>query len=244
MLSIAFHTVIHQANKRLPWTWPLTSEIYSAQAWEKADVYSLFDDNASEYSSNILFTKRLGRSHRVLKIVWYPKCGNQKCDSHVERRKRTSRTSPGEKQDYIWIVSQLTIGEEPGLVCNHLSRKVELHGEGRSHFPINTSPTCRNMNKLFYMNVLFNPFRSIRVETKCYVTNAVAPSVSKNTWKRYVQILMKFSNNVENESMIKFWWCSKFSWILAFDLSKFKASELFSEGFIFIVTMFWKSLQI
>lgn len=114
MLSIAFHTAIHQANVRLQWTWPSTS------------VCALFNDNASEHSSNILFAKRLGLSHRVLKIVWYPKCGNQKCDSHVERRKRTSRTSPGEKHDYIWKISQLTIGEERGLVCNHLSRKVEL----------------------------------------------------------------------------------------------------------------------
>lgn len=126
MLSVASHTVVHQANIRLQWTWPLTSGIYSAQSWEKADVCALFDDNASEYSSNILLTKRLGRSHRVLKIVWYPKCGNQKCDSHVERRQRTSGTSPGEKHDYIWEISQLTIGEERGLVCNHLSRKVEL----------------------------------------------------------------------------------------------------------------------
>lgn len=96
----------------------------------------------------------------------------------------------------------------------------------------------------FSMNILFNPFRGIRVETKCYVTDAMAPSVSKKTWKRYVQILMKFFNNVENESVTKFWRCSEFSWILAFDLSKFKASELFPEGFIFNVTKFWKSLQI
>lgn len=43
----------------------------------------------------------------------------------------------------------------------------------------------------FYTNTLFNPFRSIHVETKCYVTHAMAPSVSKKkTWK----------------SMYRFWW--------------------------------------
>lgn len=79
------------------------------------------------------------------------------------------------------------------------AEKWSFHGEERSHFPINSSPTCRNMKNLFYMNVLFNPFRSIRVETKCYVTDA--PSVSKKTWKG----MYRFGGNFPIMLRMKAW---------------------------------------